>query len=391
MVACVAGALVLSGASAWAAQGLDLNGQSSSGKQPQPPKGQPKPVKPPKPPKPPEKPDPRKWDLEFHYNFGFGETSNAGTGELPGAGEAFTTSGGSQTRRVPSWFFGDGSQLFNDVLASLGRVEKIVPADPVITRPAVSTELDRAIGGRLTRKLKPAMSLEMGVEVSQATFTVLDETKDGLEAAAGGFPAGFAGLVASGQGVAFTNASITSSYGWGDGTGVDLMATGALLFHSKKDSRIRPYVAVGAGFATAFGEAIGSLSGHYRFQLPSGGVVDETDNVTIHFRGGLGLVGLGGFGINWRFTRGSGLRFDARVLMIENHMETVVETHPSAVYSIPADAIWSGLTPGIQFITDPSTGLVSNLNTSGLSDFTTLHGSRFHTRYNVTVGYFWRF
>jgi hypothetical protein len=351
----------------------------------------PKPPKPQKPPKPPWPPDTRKWDIEFHYAQGFGSTSAGGSGELPKPRASFTTGGGTESRLVPSWYFGDGAKLFNDVLASLGRSEAIVPFDTALTTHAVDQTLEDGFGVRVTRKLTPIMSLEIDATSARATYSLRAATKDSLEATSESFPVAFAGLVASGQGVAFTSATFGSTFSWSDGTGIDLVSTVSLVLHPRKDSRFRPYVVVGGGVATSFGEAQATLTGQYVLRVPSGATIDESDSVTIHFGGGMGLVAVAGGGLNFRVSRGSGIRVDARGLMLENHVGTRVEARPGAVLSNPAQAIWSSTTPGLQFVSHSSTGLQSTLDTSALSGFTTLHPSGFHSRFNVTVGYFWRF
>lgn len=291
---------------------------------------------------------------------------------------------------MPSWFFGDGAKLFNEALAALGRAEAIIPIDPAITGPAVDQTLNNAFGLRVTRALTPILALELAGDVSTATYTVRESTKSSLNATSDAFVAAFGGLVASGQGVAFTSPSLTSSFTWANGTGADIVSTVSLVLHPKKDSRFRPYVVVGGGVAASVGEAQATLTGHYSFRVPLGGTVDESDNVTIHFGGGFGLAGVAGVGMNLRVTRGSGIRVDARGLFLENHVATSIEAHPSAVASNPAQAVWSFTTPAIQFTTNPSSGFPSSLDTS-LSGFTTLHPSGFYSRASVTVGYFWRF
>jgi len=347
--------------------------------------------KPPKPPKKPWAPDTRKWDIEFHLTAGFGSPSVGGSGELPKPGATFTTGGGSDSRHVPSWFFGDGAKLFNDVLAGLGRGESIVPIDPAITGPAIDQTLSNGLGLRVTRALTPVMALEIEGNLTRSTYTVRQSTKDSLEATSESFPSAFGGLVASGQGVAFTNPSLSSSFTWQDGTGADIVGTVALVLHPRKDSRVRPYVVFGGGIATSVGQAQATLSGHYSFHVPNGGIVDESDNVTIHFGGGFGVAGVAGGGLNFRVTRGSGIRVDVRGQFLQNHVATSIEAHPGAVASNPAQSVWSFTTPAIQFTTNPSSGFPSSLDTTALSGFTTMHPSGFYSRASVTVGYFWRF
>ncbi len=260
----------------------------------------------------------------------------------------------------------------------------------MLTRQAVEHRIEDGFGARVTRTLTPRLTLEVGLEYASTSFTVLPETLSGIKAASDSFPDAFAGLVATGQGVAFTNPSLSSTYTVTNGTGFETQVTGAIVA-GRRAGRLRPYVTAGGGFVKAGGEATATLAGRYAFSLPSGGRVDESDALTIHFKGGLGFAALAGGGLSVHLTRASGIRADGRILFVQNHVQTTVDSTPTVAASLPADAIWSNLTPGIQFSTNPSTGLSSNLSAPALSDFRTLRGSGFHTRISLTVGYFWRF
>jgi len=336
-------------------------------------------------------PDTTQWQISVYRGFGFGETSGAGSGSLPGAGEAFTTNGGSPTRRVTSWSFGDGAVLLNDVLASFNRPERITALDSVLTSEGIGHDFADGFGARVTRKITPRMSLEIGVDVSPTTYTVLPGAVTGIRATSNSFVTAFDGLVTAGQGTAFTSPVLSSSFVTSNGTGLDLITTGAMVLGAKPIWRLRPYVTVGGGLAMGVGEATASLVGRYAFTLPSGGRVNETDAVTIRFKGGLGLVALAGGGVQFRLSRTSGVQVDARLLLVQNHVDTKVTTAPAVEASSPADAIWSSLTPGIQFVTSPSTSLFSNLSAPALSGSRTLNGSGFTQRVSVTLGYYFRF
>ena len=355
-----------------------------------PPPPQKPPASKPNPPRKPEPPDLRRWELSFLLAFGSAEPSGGGKGSLPGAGEAFVTNGGSPSRRVTSWSFGDGAVLLNDVLASFGRPERIVPLDAMLTTRGATYAVGDGAGVRLTRKLASYLALEGRVDVAQTTYTIQSGAIDGIRETSGSFVAALSGLAIAGDG-ALANPVLSSSFATSHGTGLEMIATGALVFNTKPMWRLRPYGVAGGGVVTSTGEATGSLVSSYAFQLPSGGHVSETDEVTIHMRGGVGMVGVAGGGVNFRLTRASGIQVDGRVLLVENHMDTRVDTRPFVQSSSPADAIWSGLTPGIQFVTNPSTGLASNLTAPALSGSRTLSGSGFDTRVKLTVGYYFRF
>jgi len=344
----------------------------------------------PKPPKKPEPPDNRRWELSFHLAFGGADPSGGGSGSLPGAGEAFLTNGGSPSRRVTSWSFGDGAVLLNDVLASFGRPERIVPLDGMLTSPGAAYSVGDGVGVSLSRKLATYVALEGRVDVAQTSYTLNPGAIDGIRETSNSFLSAMSGLAAAGEG-ALANPVLSSSFSISNGTGLEFVATGALVFKTKPLWRLRPYAVFGGGVITSTGEATGSLVSQYAFQLPSGGHVNETDEVTIHMKGGFGMVGVAGGGLNFRLTRASGIQVDGRFLMVENHMGTRVDTRPVVESSTPPDAIWSDLNPGIQFVTNPSTGLASNLSAPALSGSRTLSGSGFDSRVSLTVGYYFRF
>jgi hypothetical protein len=141
--------------------------------------------------------------------------------------------------------------------------------------------------------------------------------------------------------------------------------------------------------AWGFGGAVATLTENYSFGLPSGARINETDIVHVDFSGGMGLVATGGAGLRFRVTRASGVRVDARALMVQNHVNTLVSTTPTISMSQPGDAIWSSLSPGIQFSTDPAHN--SNLSAPALSEFKALRGSGYKPRYALSVGYYFTF
>jgi hypothetical protein len=341
--------------------------------------------------KAPPPPDTRRWEIVIYRAFGAGQPVGGGSGTLPAAGESFVTQGGTASRRVSSWAFGDGAVLLNDVLSSFSRPERITPLDDVLTGKVAEHEVAHGFGVRVTRALTPRMGLEFGVEYAPATFTLLPAAAGGLEATSDSFKRAFDGLVAAGQGVAFTNPVLTSSFTSGNGSGSEMFVTGALVLAPRAGPRFRPYVAAGGGLAIGRGEATATFVGRYAFNLPSGAQVSESDSVTVRFAGGLGIVALAGAGLNVRLAGASGIQVDGRFLLVQNHLDTRVDTAPVVDSSMPADAIWSSFTPGIQFATNPSTGLSSNLTAPPLSGFRTLTGSGFESRLSLTVGYYFRF
>ena len=340
--------------------------------------------------KKPLPPDTRKWDFEFHRGFGFGESKSDGSGDLPGAGDSFTTGGGSSSRRVTSWYFGDGSKLLNEVLASFGRSERIIALDTILTDGATEFTVGHSFGGRATRRMSRRLILEIAFDYAAATITPTDGVNTALNLTSTAFVRAFDGLVITGQGTAFTDPAITSDFTVGAGSGSELITTGSLVFRSPPRF-VSPYVVLGGGIAKTTGEAVATLSGRYSFQLPNGARIDERDNVRVRFSGGVGMVAVAGGGVNLNFSRSYGIRLDGRLLWVQNHIDTRVDTEPTVLESQPADAIWSSLNPGIQFANNRSTNIASNLTAPALSGTRTMNGSGFHRRTSLSIGFFRRF
>ena len=334
--------------------------------------------------------DTNNWEIEFKVRLGTSVVTSEGSGSLPGAGATFTTIGNSETRRVTSWLFGDGASLLNDVLASLGRPERVLPLDQLLNTAAVEHSTENGFGVRISRRWTKNLWIEIDGDYSRASFTLLPSVIPGLLDTHESFANAFSGLVASGQGAAFFNPVLDSQVLAGDGEGHEILVTGSLRWEFGSGwNRLKFYVQGGGGMAWGLGGAVAILTENYSFGLPSGARIDETDIVNIDFSGGIGLVATGGGGLRFRVTRASGVRVDARALLVQDHVNTLVSTTPTISMSQPTDAIWSSLTPGIQFSTDPAH--VSNLSAPALSSFKALSGSGYKPRYAVSVGYYFTF
>jgi hypothetical protein len=88
-----------------------------------------------------------KWEVEFHGGGMWPTNPTAGTAGLPVPGPVFATASGvtnppPSSRRVSSWYFGDGAVLFNQAASSLAMQtasplalsERITTIDPVLGR-----------------------------------------------------------------------------------------------------------------------------------------------------------------------------------------------------------------------------------------------------------------
>jgi hypothetical protein len=85
-----------------------------------------------------------KWEVEFHGAWLFSTNPTGGAISLPVADQPLMTVTLTPTtsplpsRDEPSWYFGDGTLLFNQATTTLGQVpDQIVPLDPGLTGPAL--------------------------------------------------------------------------------------------------------------------------------------------------------------------------------------------------------------------------------------------------------------
>src|SRR5690242_9116821 len=83
--------------------------------------------------------DTAKWELQVFSGFPV-YNRTAGSSALPPPGPFYTVLIRPliyASRRVPSWFFGDGTNLFNAAADEVGSVPKITPLDPLLTSSVV--------------------------------------------------------------------------------------------------------------------------------------------------------------------------------------------------------------------------------------------------------------
>jgi hypothetical protein len=101
------------------------------------------------------------WEIEFHGGGLFSSMSNDGTGRLPDPGAVFTTLIGTPSRRVSSWYFGDGALLMNQVTLLLGGGgPRITPLDPALIESRLDRDAGGTIGFRLSRRLNNRLRAE---------------------------------------------------------------------------------------------------------------------------------------------------------------------------------------------------------------------------------------
>jgi hypothetical protein len=342
----------------------------------------------------------KKWEIEVHAGgFSVGGSTDAVTA-MPPPGESFTLLNGRPSRRVSSWYFGDGAALANEWAAAftvVPRMLRITPLDPVLNGSATTYPTSGGAGFRIGRRLTTRITAEMSLDYRHSRLELSRDAIRDIEAARSTF-ATFWNEELAVPGSGFLNATVSSVSEIEPSTGGEILATGALTVKLTR-RRLAPFVTGGLGGAFNQGRApTVTLKGNSSFnflatgavQVPAGTVVSfaEADIVVLRFvRPERTFVGLVGGGLSYDLSRRSGLRIDLRLHVRPNAVDTVVSATPAAS-GAPAFTLGSATTPSVVFSTSGATG---TFNGPAIDGFKTRasSGAQFDTA--IAVGYFWRF
>jgi hypothetical protein len=360
---------------------------------------------------------PDRWEIEFYGGGVVSTNPTTGTVSLPGPGEVFTTAAVfsppvqvvSSSRRISSWYFGDGPILFDQAASALATTAgamtrpfsaRLVALDPVLSAPLGAWGRGGSVGVRVSRRLTTRLGAELSVDYSLAPLQIRQSSSDAIEASRTSFISAFNGLITSHPMRSLRD--ITSTATVDRGSGHQLFTSGAIIVKLRTTGAIIPYAAFGAGVISMTGGTPGAtLTGNYRFANPTGSLIDETDRVSVtDARNRHAVAGLLGGGVKYYVSQRWGVRLDARVLLSNNAARTVVDAAPSVALGLqPAGRGILNVNPTIQFSnsSDPITALgVTAVHTSTLSGPAidgrrTYTGSGVSTHTHVTAGILWRF
>jgi len=345
-----------------------------------------------------------RWEVEVHGGGMLPSNPTGGTVSLPPPGAVFMTAvaNPSESRREPSWYFGDGALLFNQAVAALAQLpDRIVPLDPVLGRSLGERRSGGSVGMRVSRMLTPRLSAELGIDYGFERLRIAPENSETIEATRASFIPAFEGMIRFNPNRVLN--SVTSSATLEEGGARELISSGALLINLRTNGALIPYAAIGVGLASITGEMPAArMLGNYQFRLPAGPPVNETDTVTVSDgRDRHTAAGILGGGVKYNVSSRWGLRFDARVTISKSHASTILDATPNVALGItPAGRGALGGNPSIQFSnnsTDPvlSMGLTavaaSSLTGPPVTGARTFVGTGAVNRTNITFGAFWRF
>ena len=200
------------------------------------------------------------------------------------------------------------------------------------------------------------------------------------------------GLVAANP-LGFQNKVVLSSSEIDEGSGGQVVATGALNVKLRRGGALVPYVTGGLGAVFNGGSTpSATLRGNYSFLWTAGEPVNESDTVTVRWvRPDIALVGLVGGGFTYDLSRRHGLRVDLRLHVRPNAVDTEISARPTATTGTPALTLASQVAPSVQFSNTGSAATRSTLSGPAITAFRTRESSGVQIDTALTVGYFWRF
>lgn len=335
----------------------------------------------------------RRWTVEV--TGGVNRPFDVGGGDvtLPPRGAPIPTlSPTTPSRQVPTWFLGDGANLLNLVNEQFGVPAAIVPLDAALARSGDRDGLSGAFGVRVRRQVTARYAVHVGIDVMPGAAGAPDELVEAAAAAAGSFESAFEGLFASGP---FANVAVDASTSGREGSGRELALTGAVEYAFAPAGGIEPYMTLGGGVITGFGDpASVSLDGRYQATIIGEGAqvpLDERDRLTVSYDYRTALVGVVGAGFRRAVSSGWGVVVDGRVFFGQHASRVVLDSDPEVAVLTPADFIESGTTPSVVFANNPSTGRVSSLGAPGLDGFEAFAGNGLQVRAIISAGVFFRF
>lgn len=287
-----------------------------------------------------------RWEVSFHGGLVTRGSTPTGESRTPFAGPTFVMAdGATPSRAVPSWYFGDGTDLLNQVLSlrGIGSVRPLeLPGWPVPRQSGAE------IGGRIARHLASRLWFEASVDVGLGGPAFDDATRERVEATRASFETAFTALAASGASV-ITASTVTSAANLNEG-GRRLLVSGVFQYRGH-ESPVRPILLAGVGVASTVGSpATLTLTGTYRFTTPAQAVIEETDTIRLRYDTSNSLVWVFGGGLMHDLSRTSAYRVELRVLASSTKLSAHLDATPSRVTASPGGVlVLNATSPGLQF------------------------------------------
>ena len=341
--------------------------------------------------------DDRTWEVEVSGGGGVSVRPVGGTALPIEPGAPFTTVVGEPSRRVRSWFFGDGAALLNEAIEGFRDHVDVPPIDPLddvlatggLVRPhayggGANLSVTRIVNRRFAVEFGGSYSTYPRIAMPVATRARISESRESFEPT-------WAALMRLGpfaKPTTVRSTDVRSTETHRDGHLREVAVTGTLQVTFPTAGRAAPYASVGAGYVHVSGELSSSdVVGTYRFRIHGDHLFEQVDAVTLRASSSGVMVGVVGGGVKSYLSDRWGLRLDVRALIGPAATYVEVDTDPRVRADDLSDAIASRTAPSIQFGTEAAVSTLG-LATRGLR---TWSASGLSVRVRVALGVFWRF
>jgi hypothetical protein len=342
-----------------------------------------------------------RWEVEVHGGGAFASNLTGGSTTLPTGSPLFSGDPRFPSRRVSTWFLGDGAALANAAAEQFAAGTpfvfdaRIAALDSVLNRPLADRGNGGSIGFRLSRILTPRLAAEFNFDYAHAPLAATSNVSSALQSAATSFRNTFDGFLALFD-APQSPVTVTSRSVLRDGDGSQFAATGAINIHLRTQGRMIPYVTAGAGVVSDRGDSPSAeLEGQYGFSIEGTPLMQEADRVHLAYVADRNAV-VGVLGGGLRLLTGSrgGLRVDARVHLGSRTVRTLLDATPDVRIATPelTAALFTLTNPSVVFSNNPSlTNRSSSLSGQPLEAFELYEVSGMVQQVVVSVGYIFGF
>lgn len=340
-----------------------------------------------------------RWEIDFHVGGLTGTDAMSGAGTLPPVGAAFPIPNPftpQSSRRVSSWFFGDGPQLFTTATR-----QSLNPLDSVLTSASATRRGGPGIGLRLGRRVGERWSVAVSLDYGRG-LAISSASVDQIETVRASFESAFGSMS-----VPIADASAVAVVAHEDDG--SLMPIVSVTYDFLRRGRAATFVMAGAGAISRLGdEPEVSLVGQYRTAgtfLVNGVPISvlERDEVLVHYRSNAhAFVSTIGAGVRLELSPRWQLRFEGAGLFVRDRLDVMVDARPSTQPPPPTGslAVIVGSNPAVVFSNaelatrppnSPIIPLPSSLSGPVLENFGTFSGRATQARFSATVGLGLRF
>jgi hypothetical protein len=338
-----------------------------------------------------------KWEIEVHGGRVVVVNPLDGTPAGEAAGDEFRTVTGGLSLVVPTWTFGFGNALWQQVQTQLQSPPdgSIASLDSVVSGSSARPRSGFGIGVRVSRQIASRVRLEGTIDLGGGHVRISEEARAAIEATRASYLTAWQRLFASAPST-FQNPSVTSEATITEGSGGQLLAIGSVSVDLKNIRRYVPYLMVGGGVLRTLGDPPSvSLVSRYTTRLGGAALIDQTDDVRVRYELDKTLVVTAfGVGVRRMVSDRWGWRAEIREHLSANRMRQILDATPSAAAGANPSAepvFATNAFVGIQLANPSNSAARSSLGGPGLAGVQSFTGTGMESRFAATIGVFLRF